>query len=164
MHLGNTKERSSISRKRWQFGRRSKIEHWLEAVSEFAAGHHSVRLVYFHPPGVIAYHAVVDKWMEQTAHLQAEGRFHWYTMTELARFLNSRKQVSWTTSDNSGQITIAATHPQSLAHATWRIPANRFSEPIVVSGSAHVVRDSDAWMVVAGEGKELQFQIKSVSE
>ena len=140
------------------------IEHWLEAVSEFAADHQSVRLVYFHPPGVIPYHDVVDKWMAQTARLQAEGRFRWYTMTELARFLNSRKQVNWQTSDDGGRITIAATHPQSLAHATWRIPASRFSEPFVVRGSAHVVRDSAAWMVVAGEGKELQFETRLVSK
>jgi len=142
----------------------SEIEHWLEAVSEFAADHQSVRLVYFHPPGVIPYHDVVDKWMEQTARLQAEGRFRWYTMTELARFLNSRKQVTCQTSEDGGQITIAATHPRSLAHATWRIPTSRFSEPLVVRGSAHVVRDSGAWMVVAGEGKELQFETKLVSK
>jgi len=142
----------------------SEIERWLEAVSQFAADHQSVRLVYFHPPGVIAYHDVVDKWMEQTARLQAEGRFRWYTMTDLARFLNSRKQVSWKTTDEDGQIAIVATHPQSLAHAAWWIPASRFSEPTVVSGAAHVIRDGDAWMVIAGEGKELKFQTKSVSK
>jgi hypothetical protein len=142
----------------------SEIEHWLEAVSEFAADHQSVRLVYFHPPGVIPYHDVVNQWMEQTARLQAEGRFRWYTMTGLARFLNSRKQVAWGTSEEGGRIKISATHPQNLAHATWRIPATRFSEPVVVRGSAQVVRDSNAWMVIAGEGKELQFETKLVSK
>ena len=28
--------------------------------------------------------------------LQAEGRFRWYTMTELAGFLNQRDAVQWT--------------------------------------------------------------------
>ncbi|MGA8154002.1 MAG: hypothetical protein WB952_23835 [Terriglobales bacterium] len=142
----------------------SEIEHWLEAISQFTADHQSIRLVYFHPPGVIPYHQVVDQWMEQTARLQAEGRFRWYTMTELGRFLNSRKQVTWKTSDDDGQVTISATHPQSLAHATWRIPSSRFSEPVVIRGSAHVVRGSDAWLVVAGEGKELQFKTQLVSQ
>jgi len=139
------------------------IERWLEAVTEFAADHQSVRLVYFHPPGVIPYQEVVDKWMEQTARLQAEGRFRWYTMSDLARFLNSRKQVSWTTTDDSGRVTISATHPQNLAHTTWRIPASRFSEPVIVHGSARVVRGGDAWLVIAGEGKELQFETTLVS-
>jgi len=141
----------------------SEIERWLEAVSDFAADHQTVRLVYFHPPGVIVYRDVVDKWMQQTARLQAEGRFRWYTMTGLARFLNSRKHVDWTTTDENGLITIVGSHPQSLAHMAWRIPANRFSEPFVSRGSAHVVRDGDAWVVIAGEGTELQFQTRLVS-
>jgi hypothetical protein len=142
----------------------SEIERWLEAVSDFAADHQTVRLVYFHPPGVIAYHDVVDHWMEQTARLQAEGRFRWYTMTDLARFLNSRKQVDWKTTDENGQITIAASHPQTLAHMAWRMPANRFSEPFVSRGSAQVVHDRDAWVVIAGDGRELQFQTRLVSQ
>jgi len=142
----------------------SEIERWLEAMSDFAADHQTVRLVYFHPPGVIAYHDVVDHWMEQTARLQAEGRFRWYTMTGLARFLNSRKQVDWKTTDENEQITIAASHPQSLAHMAWRIPANRFSEPFVFRGSAQVVHDREAWVVIAGEDRELQFQTRLVSQ
>jgi len=142
----------------------SEVEHWLEAVAEFTTDHRTVRLVYFHPPGVIAYHDVVDRWMAQTASLQAEGRFRWYTMTDLAHFLNSRKLVNWTTSDVGDQLAVTATHPQNLAHATWRIPVSRFSEPVVVSGIAHVVRDGDAWMVVAGDGREIRFETKRVSK
>ena len=142
----------------------AQIEQWLEAVSEFAADHHSVRLIYFHPPGMMEYRNLVDHWMEQTGRLRTEGRFRWYTMTGLAKFLNSRKQVMWSTSRDGERITIKATHPQNLEHDTWRLPAASFSEPVVVQGSAQVVRDSEAWMVIAREGKELQFETTRVSK
>ncbi len=88
------------------------IEHWLEAVTEFAVDHHSVRLVYFHPPGIMQYRDLVDQWMERTGRLRTEGRFRWYTMTQLANFLNSRKQVVWSTSQDGERVTIKATHPR----------------------------------------------------
>jgi peptidoglycan/xylan/chitin deacetylase (PgdA/CDA1 family) len=142
----------------------AEIEHWLEAVTEFAADHRSVRLVYFHPPGMMQYRGLVDHWMERTGQLRTEGRFRWYTMTELATFLNSRKQVAWTTSQDGERVTINATHPLSLEHYTWRLPAASFSEPAVVRGSAQVIRDSDAWRVIAREGKELQFETTKVNK
>jgi hypothetical protein len=142
----------------------SEIDRWLQAVTDFATDHQSARLVYFHPPGILQYHDVVDHWVEQTAKLKADGRFRWYTMTELANFLNSRKLVRWKVSDNSGLITVEATHPQTLIHQTWRIPASSFAQPRIVEGSAKVVRDRDAWMIIAGEGKTLQFETETVSK
>jgi len=138
----------------------AEIEHWLEAVTEFAVEQHCVRLVYFHPPGIMQYRDLVDQWMERTGRLRTEGKFRWYTMTQLATFLNSRKQVIWNTSQNGERVTITAAHPVSLEHDTWLLPSGRFSEPVVVQGSAQIVRDSDAWRVIAREGKELQFETK----
>ena len=123
-----------------------------------------MRLVYFHPPGILQYHDLVDRWVEQTARLKTEGRFRWYTMTELANFLNSRKQVKWRMSDNGGLITVEATHPQTLDHETWRIPASKFAEPKIVLGSAKVVRDDDAWMIIAGDGKDLRFETETADQ
>jgi peptidoglycan/xylan/chitin deacetylase (PgdA/CDA1 family) len=142
----------------------SEIEHWLEAVTEFAADHQVVRLIYFHPPGMIQYRNLVDHWMERTGRLRTEGNFRWYTMTALATFLNSRKAVTWKTSQDGDRITIRATHHVSLEHDTWRLPAASFSEPVVVQGSAQIVRDSDAWRVIAREGKELQFETTRLSK
>jgi hypothetical protein len=134
------------------------IQSWLEAVTTFTADQRVARLIYFHPPGILEYHDVVAKWMEQTASLQSQGRFRWYTMSGLANFLNSRKQISWKASFDGQHFTISANHPQSLEHATWRLPASRFSEPAVVHGSAQIERGNTAWMVVAGPGRELQFE------
>jgi hypothetical protein len=141
---------------------RSEIQRWLVAVTDFATDHRSVRLMYFHPPGILQYHDLIDRWMEQTARLQADGRFRWYTMTELANFLNSREQVKWKVSNNQGLVTLEATHPQTLNHETWRLP-ERFSEPKILQGSAKLMRVDDAWMIIAGEGKDLRFEAQALT-
>ncbi len=142
----------------------SEIDHWLAAITDFTTDHQSVRLVYFHPPGILQYHDLVDRWLEQTGRLKADGRFRWYTMTELANFLNSRKQVTWKVSDTRGLITVEAVHPQTLAHETWRFSASRFAQPKIIEGSAKVLRDNDAWIVIAGEGKDLRFETDSLTK
>jgi hypothetical protein len=140
------------------------VEEWLQALTQFVVDHKTTRLVYFHPPGILSYHDVIDKWMEQTARLHSEGRFRWYTTTELANFLNARKDIQWKVSNTSGTLTIDASHPDTLAHAAWRLPANKYSEPVVSTGSARVVRDGDGWIVIAGEGKYLHFEMQSVTK
>ncbi|PYX20906.1 MAG: hypothetical protein DMG82_20480 [Acidobacteria bacterium] len=142
----------------------SEIDQWLAAITDFTADQQLVRLVYFHPPGILQYHDLVNRWVEQTARLKADGRFRWYTMAELANFLNSRKQVQWKMSDNGDLVTVEATHPQTLNHETWRIPAGRFSQPRIVAGSARVTRDKDAWMVIAGDGRNLQFETETLTK
>jgi hypothetical protein len=142
----------------------AEVARWLAAVTNFTTEQHSVRLMYFHPPGILPYHDLVDRWVEQTARLKADGRFRWYTMTELADFLNWRKQVKWKMSDNGGLITFEATHPQTLAHDAWRIPATKFAQPKIVEGSAKVVRDKDAWMIIAGEGRDLRFETEMLTK
>ena len=131
---------------------------WLEAVAEFTVGQHSARLIYFHPPGILPYKHVFLQWLETTARMKAEGRFRWYTMTELANFLNSRKQVVWKLSERDGAVSLEASHPRSLEHQAWCFPADRFSKPRIVSGSATVTNDQSGWNVVAGEGKYLQIE------
>lgn len=142
----------------------SEIERWLNAITEFTADHRSVRLVYFHPPGILQYHDLVDRWAEQTARLKAEGRFRWYTIAALANFLNLRKQVKWKMSENGGLVTIEATHTHNLDHETWRLPAKKFAEPKIVLGTAKVVRSDDAWMIIAGDGKDLRFETETLTK
>ncbi|HWY56948.1 MAG TPA: hypothetical protein VNZ03_20950 [Terriglobales bacterium] len=142
----------------------AEISRWLAAITEFTADQGSVRLVYFHPPGILQYHDLVDRWLEQTARLKTDGRFRWYTMTELANFLNSRKQVKWKVTDNGGLITVYATHPQSLDHETWKVSASRFAQPKIVEGSARVVRANDSWMIIAGAGRDLRFEMETLTK
>lgn len=134
------------------------VERWLEAVTRFTASHRLVRLVYFHPPGILAYKQVVMKWLELTARLKADGQFRWYTMTEMANFLNSRKQVQWTISEERGVITLDAAHLESLEHQAWQFPASRFAKPKVILGSADIKNEDEQWIVVAGKGTHLQIE------
>ena len=136
------------------------ILEWLDGMADFTASHHAARLIYFHPPGILGYHAIIDQWMKTTAQLKSEGRFRWYTMSGLADFLNARKQVEWTTTEAGGVITVAASHPKSLEHMTWRLPQTRFAQPAIVSGAAQVTKDGDSWIVVAGAGQKLEFNAR----
>ena len=116
----------------------SVIQQWLEALTDFVVGHQQVRLAYFHPPGILAYRQEVHNWLEITAQLKAQGRFRWYTMTQMANFLNSRKQVRWRLTERDGLASLEAADPKTLAHQAWRFPTNKYSEPTVVRGSATV--------------------------
>jgi hypothetical protein len=133
------------------------VEQWLRAVTEFTADHHAVRLVYFHPPGILQYRDIVSRWIEQAARLNANGQFRWYTMTQLAEFLNLRKQVRWKMSREGETVTIKASHPQTLEHMTWRLPVQDGFQLVVIKGSAQISKDNKSWVVIAGAGKELEF-------
>jgi hypothetical protein len=140
------------------------VGRWLDAITAFASNHQTVRLIYFHPPGILPYQHVVEDWLHQTADLRAKGTFRWYTMTELANFLNSRKQVEWKVSIRGKLMSIKATHPQNLEHATWHLSSAKFAEPRIIQGSAKVVRSQDAWMIVAGQGTMLQFETQDIDQ
>ncbi len=135
---------------------------WLDAVAEFAADLRTVRLVYFHPPGILPYKKVVLRWLETTGRLRKAGKFRWYTMAALATFLNARKQVDWQVSPEGRGIKLAATHPQDLEHQSWWFPAARFSELRIVHGSAKIVREEGGWLVVAGSGNHLELEAELV--
>ena len=130
----------------------------------FASDHQTVRLLYFHPPGILPYQRIVEKWLQQTARLRDNGTFRWYTMTELANFLNSRKRVEWKIVRHGKVMSIDASHPQSLEHETWHFSSDKFAEPKIIRGSAKVIGDKDAWMIVAGQGKTLQFETEEIDQ
>jgi peptidoglycan/xylan/chitin deacetylase (PgdA/CDA1 family) len=136
------------------------VESWLRAITRFVADQHRARLIYFHPPGILAYQQIVDRWLQQTGDLKAAGRFRWYTMTGLAQFLTMRREVKWKVAQNRGIAAVSATHPVSLEHQAWSLPASRFAEPSIVRGNAKVIRVDDSWIVIAGNGTELQFETK----
>lgn len=137
------------------------IEHWLEAVTKFTVDHRSVRLIYFHPPGILQYRPIVRPWIAMTHELRDSGQFRWYTMSDLATFLNSRKQVDWNVSRRDGKLQISAKHPVSLEHQTWFFSASRFTEPRVSGGTGTVTKKDDGWLVVAGATKKLEIETQT---
>jgi hypothetical protein len=138
----------------------SEVEQWLEAITQFTVDHRAVRLLYFHPPGILDYQRVVQQWLQKTRQLRNEGRFRWYTMSDSANFLNSRKRVDWNVSIHDGRLTLAASHPDSLEHLTWSLSADRYAEPKIMGGAASVVKNHDAWLVVAGKTRSLQIEAR----
>jgi Polysaccharide deacetylase len=140
------------------------ILQWLDGMADFVSSHHTARLIYFHPPGILAYHDIVDEWMTRTRELKNEGRFRWYTMSGLAAFLNARKQVNWTSSKNGDEMTIDASHPTNLEHMTWRLPMARFDQPTIAEGSAQVSKDDDTWVVVAGPGQKIEIKARMLTQ
>jgi hypothetical protein len=136
------------------------IQQWLEALTGFVVDRQEVRLIYFHPPGILPYHDIVYNWLEKTAKLKAQGSFRWYTMAQVANFLNSRKHVEWTWGERDGLATLKASNSQSLAHDTWSLPADTFDKPVVIRGTVTVSQNGDAWLVDAGGGNQLEVQAR----
>ena len=136
------------------------VEQWLDSLTDFVVSHRQVRLIYFHPPGILPYRQVVDDWLEKTAQLRQEGRFRWYTMAQMAKFLNSRKRVIWRITERNGLASLQAADATSLAHLAWRFPAEKYGKPVVIRGLAVIVRDSGGWIVVAGDGKKLEVEAR----
>ncbi len=140
----------------------TEVEDWLDSITNFVSQHSVIRLVYFHPPGIIRYRPVVDQWMAQTAQLKAAGKFRWYTMTEIARFLNSRKSVHWRMFRTNQTIIIDAEHPESLHHFTWCLPADKFAQPQLTKGEGAIFQAGNRWMVVAGDVKNLEISARVI--
>jgi hypothetical protein len=82
-------------------------------------------------------------------------------MSDLATFLNSRKQVDWNVSRRDGKLQISAKHPVSLEHQTWFFSASRFKEPRVSGGMGTVTKKDDGWLVVAGPTKKLEIEAQT---
>lgn len=134
------------------------VAQWLREAADFTAEKRQVRLIYFHPPGILPYHDEIHAWMEHAAELRGAGRFRWYTMVQIARFLNAREKVSWRTFERNGTTLLEARDAQSLAHETWWLPAPAFREPKVVEGSATITPAAGGFLVVAGDSKQVEIE------
>ena len=138
----------------------ARVEQWLLDVTDFTAEERVARLVYFHPPGILAYKPVVQDWLAHTAELSARGSFRWYTMSGLAAFLNDRKKIAWQTTESGDAVRIQAEHASSLAQQTWILAKRAFEEPKVTSGTAEVRDGGNDWLVIAGQTKQIAFEAR----
>ncbi len=131
---------------------------WLNDVADFCASNRTVRLVYFHPPGVAIFPLAFKRWLQHTAALVREGSLRWTTMAQYADFSNRRLQVRWQLRGDAagpGGLRLEASHPQSLEQMTWLLPAQRYAQPQLLEGQAQVLRDGPFWRVTAGSGARL---------
>lgn len=140
------------------------VEQWLESLTAFVSNNHVARLLYFHPPGILPYHDVVEHWMQVTAHASLSHVFRWYTMTQLANFLNDRREVKWRTTEKDGLLTLEASHPRTIAHFAWQLPCARYTSPRILSGHAIVTEDHGTWIVAAQSDIKLTFETRELSQ
>jgi peptidoglycan/xylan/chitin deacetylase (PgdA/CDA1 family) len=136
------------------------VRDWMLAVTDFTVREHEARLVYAHPFGAERFFPTLRTWLDNADTLKAEGRFRWYTMTELATFLNQREAVQWTLRrTSSGQVTLQASHPKTLAHQTWIFPQESYSNARVVKGNATILIQDGLILITAVDGRELSVEL-----
>ena len=140
------------------------VSQWLDEATDFVLNHRQVRLIYFHPPGIVRYHAIIDQWMKKTAQLKAQGLFRWYTMVQIADFLNVRTSVQWKIHESGHSALLEASDQATLNHQTWRFPKDAFGEPRVAEGTARVASDGGSWFVIAGPGKQLKVEARRLEK
>ncbi|HWC15934.1 MAG TPA: hypothetical protein VG498_02940 [Terriglobales bacterium] len=135
----------------------SEVKNWLFNVSDFTSSLHVVRLVYSHPIGAAGYLNALRPWFQHTHELDVAKEFRWYTMSQVANFLNARQETSWTLEDQGTHSMLKASHPQTLQHQAWMLPDEQYDKPRVVEGSADI-RDQDGyWIVAANHCKHLKL-------
>jgi hypothetical protein len=134
------------------------ITRWLSALVDFSVNNRTSRLIYFHPPGAVDYPDVLRSLMNRTDAYAANRKFKWYTMTDLANFMNSRRKVSWQVMEGSyGRRNFIVTHPESLTNQAWLLPKLAYGKPYIQKGYARVEDGDKNWVVIAESGRELQF-------
>ncbi|APW37184.1 hypothetical protein RD110_08215 [Rhodoferax koreense] len=138
------------------------IEAWLKDVADFCAEYRTVRLVYFHPPGIAMFPEAFKGWMRHTAELVKNQTLRWTTMAAYADFANDRLKVDWTLEPDGAQDGgqwLEASHPRSLEHMTWLLPVDRYARPTLLAGQAQIDRDVAYWRVVAGASPTLRLRL-----
>src|SRR5208282_2999473 len=113
----------------------AEVRDWLLDVTDFSVREHTARLVYTHPYGAERFFGTLRTWLDNASALQTEGRFRWYTMTELAGFLKHRESVHWTLLREVGdKVTLHASDPKTLVHQTWVFPQDHYDNARVLEG------------------------------
>ena len=137
---------------------------WLIDVADFCADQGTVRLVYFHPPGVALFPQAFRRWLAHTGRLIGQGELRWTTMAAQTAFANERLSVQWDIQASGGTELLQARHPRTLAHHAWLLPVWRYGAPVVLQGQAEITRKGDAWHVVAGPSSQLRLRLPPRTE
>lgn len=150
----------------------AEVAAWLRDVNHFCADHHTSRLVYFHPFGIVMYPNAFRQWLEDAKALVARDRLRWITMAQYTDFANTRLRARWSigpalAGDATGAASavrprvqlLRAEHPESLAGLAWLLPEDRYHRPEVAEGQARVERVDGQWRVVVTAGQRLVLRL-----
>jgi hypothetical protein len=131
---------------------------WLTDVSDYCANQRSVRLVYFHPPGIALFAQAFSRWMQHNRNLVDSGRLRWMTMSQYADFANRRLGVRWQIQPapaGGGPRQLVAGHDSDLAQMSWLLPAAGLAMPRLLQGQAGIQREGAVWRITASSGRRL---------
>jgi hypothetical protein len=82
-------------------------------------------------------------------------------MAELSRFLDRREATQWSIARRGDNERLEAESPDSLKDMTWLVPANHYTEPHLIEGTAEIARDGSDWSIKATDGKKLVVDLAS---
>lgn len=140
------------------------VSDWYIKVSQFVADHHAAHLIYFHPSDVSSnplafpqYLESLSAWLDKANSLKSEGIFQWFSMVTLSKFLNERRDVSWSINDHGDSQSIKATHPKSLVDQTWILKKDFYNKPEITVGEGEIREEEKYWVVTAKDVKEFEF-------
>jgi hypothetical protein len=135
---------------------------WLNDVADFCARNRTVRLVYFHPPGIAIFPQAFKGWMAHTAALVRSGSLRWLTMTQYASFANRRLQAQWRLVPEAGSpaaMRLEASHPATLDTLSWLLPLAQYEQPQLLAGQALIDHDATHWRITAGDVATLSVRL-----
>ncbi|WP_295751036.1 hypothetical protein [Undibacterium sp.] len=138
----------------------AEMAEWLLEFSDFTARNATVRMFYSHPPGILLYPKAVKQWFARTQALLDQGSFQWYSMTQIADFLNLRERTIWHIESTPERESLVADHPDNLKTLTWRFPKSNYAKPVLEQGQGSVLEHGDEWYFVAGEGRHITLLLK----
>jgi hypothetical protein len=155
-------ESASFEEMSWaKLSERSEVTPWLKDLTHFTADEHEVRLFYFHPTGVYLFEPSLMALIAEAETLH--GRFRWYTMAELSRFLDRREATQWRIVRRGDNERLEAESPDALKDMTWLVPDNRYSEPHLIEGTAEIARDGSDWSIKATGGRKLVVDLAIIN-
>jgi hypothetical protein len=147
------------------------VREWLVGMTDFVAHSQTSRLIYTHPWGFDEMNGPLTALLSHARELRARGVFRWYSMPQMAAFLNARQAVAWQITQSGNRTALLDAHApekqpptdsagQSLDHQSWVLPDSQFSAPRVLQGKAVLRHENGRWMVTAGDCKSLQVEFK----
>ncbi len=132
---------------------------WLGAVVRFVRENQAVRLVYFHPPGAVMVLPAVRTFVQEMRACRLAGDCRWFTLTQMADFMNRREAVQWTHTLAAEGDVLSASAPQTLAQMSWWVPQARFGRPEVLSGQARIDAHGNQWRITVVSGKDIRVRL-----
>jgi hypothetical protein len=136
-----------------------RVHDWLYGISDFVAQNDVIRLVYSHPLGATRYVSLLQGWLAYSQKLSEHGEFRWYTMPDVADFMNDRMKVQWSIDDAGTHAMLVASHARSLARQAWMLPQSQYGKPVVREGRAEIRSRSGYWVVDAKDCTRLMVEL-----